>query len=104
MNTFFNFETGKSVNPLEKITSFYVSPYMPDNFKLLNLDEKLADITDINAAVTPERHVVTVFPINHLIKGDCIIKWSSEVSFCINGKIWCKIVADNCVRVDTVRF
>lgn len=104
MNTFFNFETRKSVNPLEKITSFYVSPYMPDNFRLLALDEKIGEMSDVSIGVTPEKHIVSVFDIKFLIKGDCMIKWCSDVSFCINGKIWCKIVSDNCVRVDTVRF
>ena len=110
MNTIFNFETKTTANPLENIEWFFVSPYMPDNMILLGLGKKLEDLEDdaIRTSVTEKGHVITLFPINLLVKGDCMIKWCSDSidSFCINGKIYCKIVGNDkdIIRVDSVRF
>lgn len=104
MNTFYNFETKTVINPLEKITHFYVSPYMPDNFRMLGLDKKVENMSDLSVGVTPQKHIVTVFKIEQLISGDCSIKWTSDDVFCINNRIWCKIIDPTCVRVDTVRW
>jgi len=108
MNTFFNFQTKTTVNPLEKVEHFYTNPYMPDNQRLLKLADKLSSFEDdaVFTSDTKEGFIVTLFPIEMLVKGDCFIKWTSLDSFTINGSIWCKIVGDDrdVVRVDTVRF
>lgn len=108
MKTFFNFTTGKSINPLENIKYFYTNPYMPENMRLLNLAEKLGELTREDIAITFDEkgHIVTLFPIDMLIKGDVMIDWRTQDSFCINGKMWCKITGDDkdFVRVDTIRF
>ena len=108
MNTFFNFQTKTTVNPLEKVEYFYNNPYMPDNHKLLKLADKMRSAKDdtVFTSITKDDLVVSLFPIEMLVKGDCFIKWTSLDSFTINGSIWCKIVGDdkNVVRVDTVRF
>jgi len=108
MKTFFNFTTGKSINPLENIKYFYTNPYMPENMRLLNLAEKLGELEsgDVITSNDEKGHIVTLFPIDMLIKGDVMIEWKSQESFCINGKMWCKITGEDkdCVRVDTIRF
>lgn len=106
MKTLFNFKTKQVINPLEKINYFFSSPYMPDNMRLLNLAEKLEQMDSAITSVTEQGHVVTLFPIEMLVDGDCMIDWRTEDSFCINSTIWCKIVGKkkNIVRVDTVRF
>ena len=106
MQTFFNFTTKTVVNPLEKITHFFNSPYMPDNMRLLNLAKKLEKLPDVTTSVTENGHIVILFPIEVLVNGDCLIQWKSEDSFCINRSIYCKIVGveRNIVRIDTVRF
>jgi len=79
---------------------------MPDNMRLLNLAEKLEGLDSVITSVDDKGHVITLFPIDLLVSGDVMIDWRSEDSFCINGKIWCKIVGKekDIVRVDTVRF
>lgn len=105
MKTFFNFKTKTVINPLEKINHFFSSPYMPDNMRLLNLAEKLETMQSAITSVDDKGHVVTLFPIEMLVDGDVMIDWRSEDSFCINNRIWCKIVGKNrdIVRVDTVK-
>jgi hypothetical protein len=108
MNAFFNFQTKVAINPLENIEYFYTNPHMPDNQKLLKLADKIVDIPEdsLCTTITKEGFIVTLFPIEYLIKGDCTIKWRSIDSFVINNSIWCRIVGDNrdVVRVDTVNF
>lgn len=106
--TFFNFSTKQCINPLETIEHFYTNPYMPDNHKLLNLVEKLKKLESNGGSIcttnAPSGHVVTLFPIEMLVEGNCVVKWREHDSFVINGSIYCKIIDDKIIRVDTVRF
>jgi len=108
MQTFYDFTTKTVVDPLKGLEYFYTNPYMPDNQKLLGLNKKLISMPDdsITTAATKEGHVVVLFPIELLVTGTCAIKWTEHDKFCINNRIWCKIVGDdnNIVRVDTVRY
>lgn len=106
MQTFYDFTTKTVVDPLLSLKYFYVNPYMPDNMKLLNLKEKLIASGDdyITTCATKEGFIVTLFPIGELVKGTCAVKWTEHDKFCINNRIWCKIVNEDTVRVDTVRF
>lgn len=100
MRTFFNFKTKQSVNPLLKITHFFTNPYMPENQVKLNLTS-LIGVRNVFIS-EHRRFVVTLFPIEHLVKGDCFIKWTHVDSFTINNKIYCKIVDENTIRIDTI--
>jgi hypothetical protein len=109
MQTFYNFTTKTVVDPLANLKYFYVNPYMPDNMKLLGLRAKLIQSGDdeITTSVTKEGHVITLFSIEMLVPaGTCAIKWTEPDKFCIDNRIWCKIVGDDMdtVRVDTVRW
>ena len=104
----FNFKTKQSVNPLENIEYFYTNPYMADNHKLLSLVEKLKHLETNGGSIcttnAPSGHVVTLFPIEMLVEGNCVIKWRDMESFVINNSIYCRIMDDKIIRVDTVRF
>lgn len=108
MQTFYNFTTKTVVDPLADIKHFYVNPYMPDNMKLLGLKDKLIKLADdqVTVCATKEGHIAVLLPIELLVKGTCSVKWTEPDKFCINNRIWCKIVGDDMdiVRVDTVRF
>ena len=108
MQTFYNFTTKTVVDPLAALKHFYVNPYQPDNMKLLGLKSKLIDLAEdqITVCATKEGHIAVLFPIDLLVTGTCAVKWTEHDKFCINNRIWCKIVGDNrdIVRVDTVRF
>ena len=81
---------------------------MPDNFRTLRIADKLAELKDydISTSCDDKGHVITLLPIDMLVDGDCMIRWCDQDHFCINGKIYCKIVGDNrdTVRIDTVRL
>jgi hypothetical protein len=106
MAQFFNFQERKSVNPLKKITRFFVNPYMPENYRLLNLSKHYDDLqTDQVGIVTEDGHVPCItFPIEFLVEDTAFIEWRSESKFVINKSIWCQIVDEQTIRVDTVRF
>lgn len=106
MQTFYNFTTKTVVDPLANIKYFYINPYMPDNMKLLNLRNKLKLTQDVLTSVTAEGFVVTLLPINLIVEDVCGIKWTEADKFCIDNRIWCKIVGDDkdTVRIDTVRY
>ena len=80
---------------------------MPENFRLLNMVEKIVDLADdkIITSCDAKGHIITLFPIDLLVKGDCSIRWITMDNFCINNSIWCKIVGGekDIVRVDTVK-
>ena len=106
MQNNYNFTTKTVIDPLATITNFYVNPYMPDNMKLLGLKFRTKQVgQDIfNVHSTIDGHIVILFPIEFLVDGPCHIKWTEEGKFCIDNRIWCKIMSDNTVRVDTVRY
>jgi hypothetical protein len=108
MQTFYNFTTKSVIDPLANLKYFYVNPYQPDNMKLLNLKYKLMQSgdTQITTCATKEGFIVTLFPIEMLVPTDtCSIKWIEHDKFCINNRIWCKILGEDMdtVRVDTVK-
>jgi len=94
----FNFETMEEVNPLKNLKFFYINPYMPDNFRLLGLDKM--DV--YGTSITEKGHFVIYFPISCLIKGNVQIKWKEANRFVINNRIYCNIVKNNVIRVDTI--
>ena len=108
MQTFYNFTTKTVVDPLANIKYFYVNPYMPDNMKLLKLAHKIRknNIQDIVSTITDEGIIVTLLPLELIVEGVCSIKWTEPDKFCIDNRIWCKIVGTDMdtVRIDTVRF
>jgi hypothetical protein len=106
MQNNYNFKTKTVIDPLADINAFYINPYMPDNMKLLGLKRKTKETSQdiFNVCSTAEGHVVILFPIDMLVDGPCHIKWTEEGKFCIDNRIWCKIMSDNIVRVDTVRW
>lgn len=102
MQAFFNFKTKQSLNPLLKVTHFFTNPYMPENQVRLNL----ASLIGMNNVFISEHKgfVITLFPIEHLIKGNCLINWRDIDSFVINKKIYCKLVDENTIRIDTILY
>ena len=116
MQTFYNFQTKKTVDPLKNIKWFYINPYQPEGNKQLGLKYKLESNTkgpiETKIHITEEGFVVVLFPIAELVDGPCIVKWTEKDKFCVNNSIWCKVVSDlkrnlsgeDIVRVDTIRF
>mgnify|MGYP003348313691 CR=1 FL=1 len=110
MTHFFNFQTGTSVNPLEKITHFFINPYMADNFKLLKLAERITnnEIAEEDVMVAPLKtgHVVTMFAIKHLVEDTAMVKWTASNKFQVHAKsgriIYCHVVTDEAIRIDTI--
>jgi hypothetical protein len=108
MNTFYNFTTKTVVDPLANIKHFYINPYMPENHKLLRIEHKIRknNVQDVVNTITDEGILVTLLPLELIVEGVCSIKWTEPDKFCIDNRIWCKIVGHNMdtVRIDTVRF
>lgn len=106
MKQFFNFKTKKEENPLEKITRFFINPYMPGNYKLLNLKDKYKEIlAHETQLVTEDGYIPCVsFPIEYLVNDTAFIEWRSDYQFIINNSIYCKIVSEDTIRIDTVKF
>lgn len=84
MSTFlFDFTQGKTLNPLEGITHFYVSPYQMDIWKTLNLAAKIAD-DDVELVIQDNTGMpLIVLPIGRLNLGKCLIRLNDDFS----GKI-----------------
>lgn len=106
MQNNYNFKTKTVIDPLASIEFFYVNTYMPGNIKLLGLSDKLSKSGQLNLNVcsTTEEHLAILFPIDMLVDGPCHVKWTEEDKFCINNRIWCKIINETIIRVDTVRW
>jgi hypothetical protein len=85
MNTFlYDFNKGKSIDPLQGVTHFYVNPYqLADSWKTLNLGNKVDGI-DIELVIQESTGLpVIIIPIKVLNLGRCMIKLNEDFS----GKI-----------------
>ena len=84
MNTFmFDFAQGKTIDPLEGVTHFYVSPYQMDVWKSLNLALKVAD-SELDLVIQESTGMpLIIVPIAVLKLGKCIIRLNDDFS----GKI-----------------
>jgi len=47
---FYDFETRQQVNPLDNVKSFIIDPRNPDNYKLLNIEEKITNLDETTVA------------------------------------------------------
>lgn len=102
MHTFYNFETKKVINPLETIEQFFVSPYMKEGEKTLDLVGKVQKHSPDIVVTDWNEFLIHLLPIGLLITGNVMIKWNSADSFVINKKIYCKIITEKIIRIDTV--
>lgn len=108
MNTLYNFQTKTVTNPLDKITHFYVSPYQPDSQLMLNMKQILIEAQEKNLEVlvrsTGRGHIVCLFPIELLFKGNVTVKFTTEMKFTVNNNIYCDICGQDTsvIRIDTV--
>lgn len=84
MNTFlYDFSKGKSIDPLQGVTHFYVSPYQMDLWKTLNLAHKLAD-SEVDLIIQESTGMpLIIVPITALNLGKCMIRLNDDFS----GKI-----------------
>lgn len=88
MNTFmYDFNSQKTIQPLEGITQFYATPYdMASIWKTLNISKKITDedvdVIDVVLQESTELPVL-VLPISLLGLGKCMIKMNDDFS----GKI-----------------
>ena len=96
----FNFQTMQEVNPLKNLKFFYVNPYMPDSAIRLGLAKR--GVKTIGSGKTPQGHYVTYFNISDLIEGDVHVKWKESDKFVINNRIYCKVMKENVIRIDSV--
>jgi hypothetical protein len=110
----FDFSTRKVVNPLEKVNSFIVNPYMPQTAQSLKLEKLSGDKGVFAMNVTYHKEIpCPVFPIDILQLGECMIKWSEDnkgqiIKRCECGNhkttIYFQIIHPNLIRLDTVLF
>jgi hypothetical protein len=84
MNTFlYDFSEGKSIDPLQDVTHFYVSPYQMDIWKSLNLADKTKD-TELDVVIQDSTGIpVIIIPLSLLNLGKCMIRLNDDFS----GKI-----------------
>jgi hypothetical protein len=84
MNTFlYDFSKGKSIDPLQGVTHFYVSPYQMDIWRSLNLALKVQD-TEIEVVIQDATGIpVILVPITALNLGKCMVRLNDDFS----GKI-----------------
>lgn len=84
MNTFlYDFSKGKSVDPLQDVTHFYVSPYQMDLWRTLSLAHKVAD-TEVELVIQDSTGLpVILIPITALNLGKCMVRLNDDFS----GKI-----------------
>jgi hypothetical protein len=106
MKQFFDFEKGIEFNPAKTLNYFFISPYKPDNARLINLEKKVIDKLGNDFSFTWYRGMpVAVFPIEVLDLGKCVITWESIENGIIhsgNIKYYFRFVDAYTVRIDTI--
>ena len=98
----FNFQIMQEVNPLENLEFFYTNPYMPDNSIKLGLAKRKKQPTGIFTLING--HFVPYFNISDLIDGTVHIKWTDVDKFVINRKIYCKLIDEKTIRIDSILY
>lgn len=104
----YDFKTREIVNPLDKIKSFYVNPYMPDSLQLLNV-EKLWNETKDGEVRFTNGVPALVFPIDVLNLETASVRISSPDKYIItsgNMVLYIKLFPEMpyMCRIDTVLF
>ena len=106
MKQFFDFEKGREFNPAKALEKFFISPYMPDNARLINLEKKVKDgIGEDFGFIWYRGLPVPVFPISILDLGKSIVTWESIENGIIhsgNRKFYFRFVNEDTVRIDTI--
>ena len=108
MEFFYNFNSGKVVNPLDKITHFFVNPYQIGSWIMLGLDKKVDDCDVVIQESTGLP--IIILPISLLNLEDVHIKMENNGNMLITnklGRLTQKIYAKpteqrHIVRIDTV--
>ena len=112
MEFFYNFKEGKIVNPLDKVSHFYVNPRIIDSWKTLELGDKLAEGDDIVVKIIGGLPVI-ILPISLLtlnvvhikvnVDGGMIITTDVRAGGIVTLKIYAKPTEDaTVIRVDSV--
>jgi len=114
MNTFFDFNTGKSFNPLEDVKTFFVNPLMPQSAEALGLQDKLMFATRLvqpedgkyGTTITFHKGIPCIqYKIQILNLGKVFVYWSEKYAGQIHAdstRIYFRIVDDGVMRIDTV--
>lgn len=85
MEFFYDFNSKQVVNPLDKITHFFVNPYMMNSWKLLGLGEKISDCELIIQESTGLP--IIILPISLLNLEKVHVKMDSDGEMLITNRI-----------------
>ncbi len=104
----YDFKTREVVNPLDKIKSFYVNPYMPDSAQSLNVEKLWNETTDREVRFTSGVPAL-VFPIDVLNLETASVRISSPDKYIVtsgNRVLYIKLFPEMpyMCRIDTVYF
>ena len=116
MEFFYNFSSKQVVNPLERITHFFVNPYMMDSWKMLGLGDKvdncdvvIQESTGLPIIILPisllglEKVHVKMESNGNMLITNRIDNRSGVKNFFITQKIYAKPTEQpHVVRIDTV--
>lgn len=79
---FYDFKSKQEVNPLDKVTSFFIDPHNPNNYKLLDIEEKITDLDETTVGFWKGMPTL-VLPIETLNLGVTQVHFNDDFS----GKI-----------------
>lgn len=79
---FYDFKSKQEVNPLDKVTTFFIDPNSPTYYKSLNIEEKLANLDETTVAFWKGMPTL-VLPIDILELGVTQVHFNEDFS----GKI-----------------
>jgi hypothetical protein len=108
MEFFYDFNSNQVVNPLDRITHFFVNPYMIGSWKMLGLDKKVSDCEVVIQESTGLP--IIILPISLLNLEKVHVKMENNGNMLITNrlsKVTQKIYAKpteqkHIVRIDTV--
>lgn len=109
MEFYYNFNTHKTINPLDGITHFFVNPYMMESFKSLGLAVKIEN-TNVDLVIQESTGLpIVIIPIE-ILKLDNVHVKMTDNGFILSkrtgyGKqtIYVKFTdKQNIVRIDSV--
>ena len=86
MEFFYDFNSKQVVNPLDKITKFFINPLMMESWKTLRLGDK---IDNINCDVVIQEKTglpIIILPIEILELNQCSVKLRNDGSMVIDKK------------------
>jgi len=116
MEFFYNFNSKQVVNPLDKVTHFFINPYQIDSWKTLGLGDKVKDCDDVIQESTGLPIIILPIELLELINvhvkmekngNMTVTKRTNNLSgvknFYINTTLYIKPTSQShIVRVDTV--